>query len=107
MKKHLWWILLVAGLVLLVPTVLSIVVPLVHTAMAPQESVAIIGGADGPTAIYLTQRLFWELLQGRVWIILAGIILVIVAVVMKITGKNTYYKTAEQSENGDGGIDTV
>ncbi len=88
MKNHSWWILLTVGVVLAVATVVSIAVPLIQTATAPSESVAIIGGADGPTAIYLTRRLFWDLLQGRVWLFLAGVILVIVALIVKKTGKN-------------------
>lgn len=87
MKKHLWLCLLVAGLILIVATAASIVVPLVVSAFTPSESVAIIGGADGPAAQYLTQRLFWNLLQGRVWLILAGVVLVIVAVALKIAAK--------------------
>ncbi len=88
MKKHLWLVLLIVGLVLVVATAVSVAVPLIRTASNPPESVAIIGGADGPTAIYLTQRLAWELLQERVWLFLAGVVLVIVAVIVKKKGKN-------------------
>lgn len=88
MKKHRWLALLIVGLVLVVATAVSVAVPLICTASNPPESVAIIGGADGPTAIYLTRRLAWELLQSRVWLFLAGVVLVIVALIIKKFRKN-------------------
>lgn len=83
MKKRLWISLLSIGLILVVVTAASIVVPVIDRMTTPPESVAIIGGADGPTAEYLTQRLLWELLQGRIWLILAGVVLVIAALILK------------------------
>lgn len=86
MKKYIWLCLLIVGLVMIVVPAVNIIVPMI-TASSSTESVAIIGGADGPAAQYLTQRLFWDLLQGRIWIILAGAALVIVAVILKILQK--------------------
>lgn len=54
-----------------------------NTVMPPQESVAIIGGADGPTAQYLTSQLFWHTPTGILCIVLmagGGLLTVVGAV---------------------------
>lgn len=87
MKKHLWLVLLVAGLLLIAAVAVSIAVPFLHALITPSESIAIIGGADGPTALYVTQQRSWGLLLGRAGLSLVGVFLVIAGITLKIVQK--------------------
>ena len=53
--------------------------------MPPTPSVGIIGGADGPTAIFLTSTLWINSIYGR--LIILGILALIVGVVLLIISK--------------------
>lgn len=53
--------------------------------MPPAPSVGIIGGADGPTAIFVTSSLWINSIYGRITIL--GVIALIVGVVLLIISK--------------------
>ena len=53
--------------------------------MPPTPSVGIIGGADGPTAIFVTSNLWINSIYGRITIL--GVIALIVCVVLLIISK--------------------
>lgn len=63
---------------------------LIHAACKPAESIGIIGGADGPTAVFLAERLASPLLMAILPFALAmfiGTVLIITALILHITGK--------------------
>ena len=53
--------------------------------MPPAPSVGIIGGADGPTAIFLTSTLWIDSIYGR--IIICGSIILIIGIIILIINK--------------------
>lgn len=63
---------------------------LIHAACKPAESIGIIGGADAPTAIFLTESLASSLLMVILpfaLTMLIGTALIITALILHITGK--------------------
>lgn len=79
---------LIAGAILSGGGVLGLAVIalyLIHIAASPSESIGIIGGADGPTAIFLTERLasplFMALLPFVVTILIGAAFLIIALVI--------------------------
>ncbi len=68
--------------------IISIVTPLISVLLIPTTtpSIGIIGGADGPTAIFLTSSLWINSIYGKLTIL--GVIALIVGVILLIISKN-------------------
>ena len=79
-------ILLALGLLLNIRNIIRLVSLL--TAPEP-ESIGIIGGADGPTAIFLSERIFMDISILEK----AGLLLIIAAPILIITGKVKIIRT--------------
>ncbi len=81
--KKLSIISIIIGILLLISGIVTPWISLLL--MPPESSIGIIGGADGPTAIFVTSTLWINSIYGRLTIL--GVIALIVGVVLLVISK--------------------